>query len=147
MSRLLFVILISVILATGGCATGPPQLTSAQQPNPRQSEPEKAEHSEDEPPSDEEDPLVYRLLAAPEYLWEGFTYPFKRMSIFYERVDVLERALDFLLNEERTGGVFPRFSLGGALSSGIGFTAFHDNLFKQQKKVRLSYLIALQRGE
>ncbi len=147
MSRLLFVILIAVILATGGCATGQPQLTSAQQPNPRQSEPEKAEQSEEEPPSDEEDPLVYRLLAAPEYLWEGFTYPFKRMSIFYEQVDLLERALDFFLNEERTGGVYPRFSFGGAISSGVGFTAFHNNLFKQKKKVRLSYLFAVRANQ
>ena len=30
-----------------------------------------------EPQRDEEDALLYRLLATPEYLWEGLTYPIK----------------------------------------------------------------------
>jgi outer membrane protein assembly factor BamA len=54
----------------------------------------------------------------------------------------MNRALDLFLNQERTGGIYPRFALGGALSSGIGFTAFNKNLFHQQKEVQLRYLLA-----
>ena len=96
-------------------------------------------------PEDEEDALVYRLLAAPEYLWKGITYPVKKMSIFYEEVDLLERTLDIFLNEERTGGIYPRFAIGGITSSAIGFTAFENNLFKNQKQGRASYLFG-ERG-
>ena len=96
-----------------------------------------------EPQTDEEDGLFYSLLAAPEYLVKGFTYPIKKMSIFYEKVDLLERALDFFLNEERTGGIVPRFELGGALGGGIGLTAFHNNLFNSKKQIRASYVFGI----
>ena len=58
------------------------------------------------------------------------------MSIFYEQVDLLERALDVFLNEERTSGIFPRFEFGGAIGGGVGLTAFH--IVKIIKIVHLS---------
>ena len=125
-----------IVVAQTGPAT-----SSQSAPDPSQSQ---EEIQKEEPREDEEDALLYRLLAAPEYVWEGFTYPIKKLSIFYERVDLLERALDFFLNEDRTGGIYPRFALGGVISTGIGFTAFENNLFKKGKKARLSYLFGVR---
>lgn len=125
-----------IVVAQTGPAT-----SSRSAPDPSQSQ---EEIQKEEPREDEEDALLYRLLAAPEYVWEGFTYPIKKLSIFYERVDLLERALDFFLNEDRTGGIYPRFALGGVISTGIGFTAFENNLFKKGKKARLSYLFGVR---
>ena len=148
-------ILLAFITAftISGCATGAPEVV---QPPPSESTKtdNRAEASEDSAddtrPVDEEDSFFYTLLAAPEYLWKGITYPIKKMSIFYEEVDLLERALDVFLNEERTGGVFPRFEFGGAIGGGVGFTAFHNNVFNQKKRVRASYLFGFpdnQAGE
>lgn len=144
MAIFVLVVLTGMVLSSGGCATAQSSPAQPTQPTLRQVEAEKEEKKEkpQEEPSDEEDALVSRLLAAPEYLWEGVSYPFKQFAIFYERVDLMERALDFFLNEERTGGIYPRFALGGALSSGIGFTAFNKNLFHQQKEAQLRYLFA-----
>ncbi len=135
-----------MVLSISGCAgakpeLGQPPLASSQktdlQENPIQIS------SDENRPTDEEDGLFYRLLAAPEYLWMGITYPIKKMSIFYEKVDLLERALDVFLNEARTGGVFPRFEFGGAIGGGIGLTAFHNNLFNKKKQIRASYLFGI----
>jgi Omp85 superfamily domain len=159
MALFLLVVLAGMVLSSGGCATARRSLAQPPQPSSRQVEAEvgaggaplagpspaiKEEKKEkpQEEPSDEEDTLISRLLAAPEYLWEGMSYPFKRFAIFYERTDLMNRALDFFLNEQRTGGIYPRFALGGALSSGIGFTAFNKNLFHQQKEAQLRYLYA-----
>lgn len=143
----LAIVTIGILIITG-CATAGSQSRLIQQTD--RSPPETREQSKAEPLTDEEDALVYRLLAVPEYLWEGISYPIKRLSIFYERVDLMERALDFFLNDERTGGIYPRFALGGIISSGIGFTAFENNLFNQGKEGRVSYLFGVrgnQQGE
>lgn len=89
-------------------------------------------------PEDKENTLPNRILAAPESAWMGLVYPFKKFVIAYERYDLLNRALDLFLNDERTAGVYPRFSLGGTLSSGIGLTAFNNNLFRRGKEARRS---------
>src|SRR5262249_46802612 len=83
----------------------------------------------------------------PMYPWKGLTYPFKRLAIGYERTDFMNRALDLFLNDERTGGIYPRFAIGGALSSGIGLTAFHKNLFNLQKEVQARYLLATRANQ
>ncbi len=88
--------------------------------------------------------MGYRFLALPKYLWKGLSYPIKRMSIFYEQKDLMERALDLFLNKERTNCVHPRFSLGGELSTGIGFTVFEDNLFGKGKQGQITYLFAVR---
>ena len=140
-------------ITISGCASTTPDLTQTPPTSSiRADDQEKANDGsgEDTRPVDEEDSLFYTLLAAPEYLWKGITYPIKKMSIFYEQVDLLERALDFFLNDERTGGVVPRFEFGGAIGAGIGLTAFHNNLFGQKKRVRASYLFGFpdnQAGE
>lgn len=72
-----------------------------------------------QPPEDQDNTLTNRLLAAPESAWTGLAYPFKKLAIAYERYDLLNRGLDLFLNDERTAGIYPKFALGGALSSGI----------------------------
>lgn len=141
------------VLTTSGCAGTRPELAQTPPTSSAQADDQAKPNtvlSDATRPTDEEDGVFYRLLAAPEYLWKGLTYPIKKMSIFYEQVDLLERALDVFLNEERTGGVFPRFEFGGAIGGGIGLTAFHNNLFNQKKQVRASYLFGFpgnQAGE
>ena len=141
-----FIVLVSSFCG-GGCATTKPSssLDSSKHAttiaSPEREEEEFA--SKGKLPNDEEDTVIQHLLAIPEYLWKGLAYPVKKMSIFYEKVDLLERALDVFLNEERTGGTFPRFEFGGALGNGIGFTAFHNNLFNQKKQIRASYLFGI----
>ncbi len=130
-----------------GWAVEPPESAPAMESASPQPESEEQEDREEEPQKDEEDALLYRLLAAPEYLWKGFAYPIKKMSIFYERVDLLDRTLDLFLNEDRTGGIYPRFALGGVISTGIGLTAFENNLFNKGKKVRASYLFGVRRNQ
>ena len=142
MAKFLYPVLLFFSLATTACMTGPPPSPPTQQPSSSSVAEEQPLENEDLP-SDEEDGLFYRLLAVPEYLWKGFTYPIKKMSIFYEEVDLLERALDVFLNEARTGGVFPRFEFGGALGGGVGLTAFHNNVFNKKKQVRASYIFGL----
>lgn len=98
-------------------------------------------------PEDEENTWTNRLLAAPEYAWAGIAYPFKKFAIAYEEHDLLNRALDVFLTDERTAGVYPKFAIGGALSGGVGFTAFDNNLFHQNKEARLSYLVATRENQ
>lgn len=149
------VMLMAMVMSSEGCATarGPkvhasqPKSTNAveeeQKQGQEQEQPKQGpKREEEEVIRDEEDALPYRLLRGPEVLWKGFAYPFKRLMIGYERTDFMNRALDFFLTEERTAGIYPRFALGGALSSGIGFTAFNKNLFHQQKEVQFRYLFA-----
>ncbi|HMS84846.1 MAG TPA: BamA/TamA family outer membrane protein [Nitrospira sp.] len=91
---------------------------------------------------DVENTWPYKLLAAPEYVWAGLAYPFKKLIIAYEKHDVMNRALDLFLNDARTRGVYPRFAIGGTLSSGIGLTAFDNNFLQRGKEARASYLFA-----
>ena len=93
-------------------------------------------------PEDTENRWPYRLLAVPEMAWGGLTYPFKKAAIAYEQHDLMNRALDLFLNDERTAGVFPKFALGGTLSSGIGFTAFSVSQLKiLQEVISLSVFV------
>lgn len=142
--RILLVLIM--VLYSSGCAGTRPEVVQDPSTNTTKADDttkSRQVSSDDNRPMDEEDGFFYRLLAAPEYLWNGFTYPIKKMSIFYEQVDLLERALDVFLNEARTGGIFPRFEFGGAIGGGIGFTAFHNNLFNAKKQIRASYLFGL----
>lgn len=99
-----------------------------------QGQPETEGKPEVREPEDEENTWPNRLLAAPESAWAGLAYPFKKLAIAYERYDLLNRALDLFLNQERTAGVYPKFAIGGTLSSGVGFTAFNNNLFRRGKR-------------
>ncbi len=139
----LFLTLALTLLTHSGCAHTKSEDVPSQ-PTTSQEKDALERVDEVEPPDlrpvDEEDSWYYRILAAPQYLWDGFTYPIKKMSIFYEQVDLLERALDVFLNEERTGGIVPRFEFGGAIGAGVGLTAFHNDLFRQRKQIRASYL-------
>ncbi len=143
--------LLVISLLLMACASRPhPVEPSHKAPRQEESAHEQREESQPETegkpkarkPEDEENTWVNRLLAVPEYAWRGFTYPFKKFAIAYERYDLLNRALDLFLNKERTAGVYPKFAIGGTLSSGIGFTAFDNNLFRQGKEARLSYIVA-----
>ncbi|MGI9301852.1 MAG: BamA/TamA family outer membrane protein [Gammaproteobacteria bacterium] len=129
------VLLVAALILSGAVTAQTGQADDRSQQGPGQG---------DARPSDPEDAPISRLLAAPVYLWEGLTYPVKKFTIFVERVDLIERGLDFFLNDERTGGVLPRFSIGGAIDTGIGFTAFEENLFDQGKQGRLSYGFAVR---
>ena len=123
-------------------STEAPRQADSGEPQQNERKPPPDERPRSGPPEDEENTWVNRLLAAPEYAWAGFTYPFKELAIAYEQHDLMNRALDVFLNDERTAGVFPKFAIGGTLSSGIGFTAFDNNLFRQGKEARLSYILA-----
>lgn len=145
-----------LLLQQVACATRAPQATERTEASTHtvSVEPRKDEHNppsddrlRNEPPEDEENLWGNRILAAPEYAWAGFTYPFKKLAIAYEQHDLMNRALDVFLNDERTAGVFPKFAIGGALSSGIGFTAFDNNLFRQGKEARLSYILATRNNQ
>ena len=120
-NRLRLAVIAVSALIFFSCATASAQSKPVEQGEGASSEP--TEQSQAEPAKDPEDGFGYRLLAVPEYIWKGISWPIKRMSIYYEQKDLMERALDLFLNEARTGGVYPRFSLGGELSTGIGFTA------------------------
>jgi hypothetical protein len=119
-----------------------PRQAASGEPPQGEPTPQRADRPKTHAPTDEENAWGNRILAAPEYAWAGFTYPFKKLAIAYEQHDLMNRALDVFLNDERTGGVFPKFAIGGTLSSGIGFTAFDNNLFRQGKEARLSYILA-----
>lgn len=143
--------LVLLLLQPVACATGAPQPAKpaevshrapSGEPPREESTPQRDDRPKTQPPEDEDTTWTNRILAAPEYAWAGFAYPFKQLAIAYERHDLLNRALDLFLNDERTAGVFPKFSIGGTLSSGIGFTAFNNNLFRQNKEARLSYILA-----
>ena len=155
MARILSALLLSVLCAINGCTSAQVTQTHASQPNAFQAEGKKQEQSQEarspeerfrkEKPQeerDEEDTVLSAIAAAPEYLVKGLAYPFKKFGIYYERTDLMNRLMDLFYNDERTGGVFPRMAVGGALSSGIGFTAFHQDLFHQKKEVRARYLYA-----
>jgi hypothetical protein len=143
--------LVLMLLHQVACATvalqpdpppeAPRQAASGEPPQ-EEPTPQRDDRTKAHAPKDEENAWVSRLLATPEYAWAGFTYPFKKLAIAYEQHDLMNRALDVFLNDERTGGVFPKFAIGGTLSSGIGFTAFDNNLFRQGKEARLSYILA-----
>lgn len=109
--------------------------------------PQTDDQPEAREPEDEENTWTNRLLATPEYAWAGIVYPFKKLAIAYEEHDLLNRALDVFLNDERTGGVYPRFAIGGTLSSGIGLTAFDNNLLRTGKEARFSYLLATRNNQ
>ncbi len=142
-TRIFLLLLVCGALSTSGCASARPELAPSTPIHSEDTTKVQNVVPDDRQPTDEEDSLFYRLLAAPEYLWMGITYPIKKMSIFYEKVDLLERALDVFLNDARTGGVFPRFEFGGAIGGGIGLTAFHNNLFNNKKQIRASYLFGV----
>ena len=148
---LVWTLLVLTLLLQMACATkqppavpppeAPRQAASAESPR-EEPTPPRDDRPTTQPPEDEENTWANRLLAVPEYAWAGFTYPFKQLAIAYERHDLLNRALDVFLNDERTAGIYPRLSVGGTLSSGIGFTAFNNNVFSKGKEARLSYLVA-----
>jgi hypothetical protein len=149
-------LLVMMLLHFEGCAGNraelnqPPEV-SQRAPSSQQAEQPPAQQDREKPqerqPDDEENRLGNRLLAAPEYAWAGLAYPFKKFAIAYEKHDLLNRALDLFLNDERTAGVFPKFAIGGALSSGIGATAFNKNLFRKGKEARVSYLVATRENQ
>ncbi len=155
-SRLLWNLLLLLLIQPMACATSQPDVARPHEPHrqlespqPQRDEPQRRPHDEPEKsePEDAENRWPYRLLAAPEYAWSGLAYPFKKLAIAYERHDVMNRTLDVFMTDERTAGVFPKFALGGTLSSGIGFTAFNNNLFRKNKEVRLSYLLATRENQ
>jgi hypothetical protein len=117
-----------------------PRQAASGEPQRGTTAPQHEERIKTQPPEDKDNTLTNRILAAPESAWTGLVYPFKKLGIAYERYDLLNRGLDLFLNDERTAGIYPKFALGGALSSGIGLTAFNNNLFRQGKEARLSYL-------
>lgn len=148
-SWVLWNLLVLVTIQLTACATRPLDIAGSDKPHrqmestqPRQDEPGRPHDKEKTGPEDTENRWPYRLLAAPEYAWAGLAYPFRKFAIAYEKHDLMNRALDLFLNDERTAGVYPRFSIGGTLSSGIGLTAFDNNLFRRGKEARASYIFA-----
>lgn len=145
--------LILLFLHQTACATKAPQPTQSTEASrhvdsgdlpQKEGQPRPNDTSRKPEPGDEENRWPYRFLAAPEMAWRGFAYPFKKAAIAYEQHDLLNRALDLFMNDERTAGVFPKFSIGGILSTGIGFTAFNNNLFGRGMEARLSYTLGVR---
>jgi hypothetical protein len=142
-------LLVLITLQLTACATRPPDVAEPDTPRrqqestqPRQEEPGQSHVKENTGPEDTENRWPYRLLAAPEYALAGLAYPLKKFAIAYEKHDLMNRALDLFLSDERTRGVYPRFAIGGTLSTGIGLTAFDNNLFRRGKEARASYIFA-----
>jgi len=82
--------------------------------------------------------IARRVLAFPSRLWHAVWSPLGEVMIWEERTAFHKRAMDFLLNDDRTGGFIPMISLGGATGAGLGGKFFHNNLFGQGKKASLA---------
>ncbi|MFQ5866100.1 MAG: BamA/TamA family outer membrane protein [bacterium] len=86
-------------------------------------------------------PLVH-FFSIPAKIWHLIWVPLAATIIWVEQNNIQEKALNFFLNDERTGGFFPLVSFGGNTGAGAGITIFHNNLFDKQKKINLSFLFS-----
>ncbi len=84
--------------------------------------------------------LPRRILGTPKYIWFPLKYSAKKALIFSERVDLMNRVIDFFyFNDEKTAGWFPKFSVGGKTSVAIGASIFYDDMFNQSRRWRFSF--------
>jgi outer membrane protein insertion porin family len=85
---------------------------------------------------------VVQLFSIPAKLWHLLWTPLGATVIWVEQNRVQEKALNFFLNDDRTGGFFPLISLGGNTGAGAGISIFHYNLFNRGKRINFSFLFS-----
>ncbi|MCW9708677.1 hypothetical protein [Fodinibius salsisoli] len=73
--------------------------------------------------------LARTLLKAPAAVVHLAIQPLKWGINWNEEKQVISRISDFLLNEEKTAGFYPSFSIGGRTAFAAGFTYFNRDLF------------------
>lgn len=83
---------------------------------------------------------LVHLFSIPAKVWRLIWTPLGATIIWVEQNRIQEKAINFFLNDDRTGGFFPLVSFGGNTGAGAGLTVFHNNLFNQRKKINLSFL-------
>lgn len=83
---------------------------------------------------------LVHFFSIPAKIWHLAWTPLGATVIWVERNRIQEKALEFFLNDERTGGFFPLVSLGGNTGAGAGLMVFHNNLFNRRKRVKASFL-------
>lgn len=86
--------------------------------------------------------VIVQFLSIPAKLWHLLWTPLGATVIWVEQNRIQEKALNFFLNDARTGGFFPLISLGGNTGAGAGLTVFHNNLFNQRKRINFSFLFS-----
>ena len=84
--------------------------------------------------------VVVQFFSIPAKLWHLLWTPLGATVIWVEQNRIQEKALNFFLNDARTGGFFPLISLGGNTGAGAGLTLFHYNLFNRGKRINFSFL-------
>lgn len=84
--------------------------------------------------------VLVHFFSLPAKVWHLTWTPLGATVIWVEQNRVQEKALDFFLNDARTGGFFPLVSLGGNTGAGAGLMVFHNNLFNKRKSIQASFL-------
>jgi hypothetical protein len=82
--------------------------------------------------------LLVHLFELPSEVWRLVWTPLGATVIWIEHNRIQEKAIDFFLNDARTGGIFPIVSIGGNTGFGVGVMAFHNNLFNKQKRIQFN---------
>ncbi|MFQ5652303.1 MAG: BamA/TamA family outer membrane protein [bacterium] len=109
---------------------------------------ELAPQSEDQPDAPDPNTIPYRtrrsalahFFSIPAKAWRIVWTPIGATVVWVEQNRVQEKAMDFFLNDARTGGFFPLVSFGGNTGAGAGLMVFHNNLFNRGKKIQASFL-------
>lgn len=84
--------------------------------------------------------LLEQFFALPAKVWRLAWMPVEKTVIWVEHEQIHEKAINFFLNAERTGGFYPLVNFGGSLGLGGGVTVFHNDLFDQGKQVNVTFL-------
>jgi hypothetical protein len=85
---------------------------------------------------------LVHFFSIPAKVWRLLWTPLGATIIWVEQNRIQEKALNFFLNDDRTGGFFPLITLGGNTGAGAGLTVFHNNLFNQRKRINFAFLFS-----
>lgn len=85
---------------------------------------------------------LVHFFSIPAKVWRLVWTPLGATIIWVEQNRIQEKALNFFLNDDRTGGFFPLVSFGGNTGAGAGLTIFHNNLFNQRKRINFIFLFS-----
>lgn len=84
--------------------------------------------------------LISHFFSLPAKVWRLAWTPLGETVIWVEQNRVHQKAIDFFLNDARTGGFFPLVSFGGNTGVGAGLRVFHYNLFNRGKRIDANVL-------
>ena len=76
--------------------------------------------------------LFRKVAGIPRAVWTLTFYPLGQTIIWGERIRIDQRAVNFLLNDDRTAGVIPLLTLGGKTEAAFGSLFFNDELFQSK---------------